>query len=282
VSPSPEGTVTRWLKNVGDAVALDEPLLEISTDKVDTEIPSPVAGVLLEISAAVDVTVEVGAELAVVGEASEESAPPTPPPAPPAPAPVPATPAPTPVSATAGPIGAAPTSTTRVVEVDLTAVEQQCSDAGLPRIAFVAKVVADALRTSALVGTTGAFAVAVGAEPASVLVDGADLTVTGVARKLADQAGEHDARAGLLLADSGGSGVLIESPALSGPRLVVLTLGASVKRPVVVVGDRFGDTIALRQLAYLTLVCDERTDGGAATAFLVDLKARLEDGRFTL
>ena len=46
-----EGTVTRWLKNVGDTVAMDEPLLEVSTDKVDTEIPSPAAGVLLQITA---------------------------------------------------------------------------------------------------------------------------------------------------------------------------------------------------------------------------------------
>jgi 2-oxoglutarate dehydrogenase E2 component (dihydrolipoamide succinyltransferase) len=66
-----EGTVTRWLKNVGDTVAVDEPLVEISTDKVDTEIPSPVAGVLLEIKAAEDETIEVGAELAVIGDASE-------------------------------------------------------------------------------------------------------------------------------------------------------------------------------------------------------------------
>ena len=62
-----EGTVTRWLKQVGDDVAVDEPLLEVSTDKVDTEIPSPVAGKLLEIKVQEDETVEVGAELAVVG-----------------------------------------------------------------------------------------------------------------------------------------------------------------------------------------------------------------------
>ena len=58
-----EGTVTRWLKQVGDEVAVDEPLLEVSTDKVDTEIPSPVAGTLLEIKAQEDETVEVGAVL---------------------------------------------------------------------------------------------------------------------------------------------------------------------------------------------------------------------------
>src|SRR3954466_1803860 len=63
-----EGTVTRWLKNVGDTIAVDEPLLEVSTDKVDTEIPSPVAGTLQEILAQEDETVPVGADLAVIGE----------------------------------------------------------------------------------------------------------------------------------------------------------------------------------------------------------------------
>ena len=62
-----EGTVTRWLKQVGDEVAVDEPLLEVSTDKVDTEIPSPVAGTLIEIKADEDETVEVGAQLAIIG-----------------------------------------------------------------------------------------------------------------------------------------------------------------------------------------------------------------------
>jgi pyruvate dehydrogenase E2 component (dihydrolipoamide acetyltransferase) len=70
-----EGTVTRWLKNIGDSVEVDEPLLEVSTDKVDTEIPSPVAGTLQEILAQEDETVPVGADLAVIGEgaASGES-----------------------------------------------------------------------------------------------------------------------------------------------------------------------------------------------------------------
>ncbi len=68
-----EGTVTRWLKSVGDHVGLDEPLLEVSTDKVDTEIPSPVAGVLLEILVNEDDTVPVGADLALVGDPSEAS-----------------------------------------------------------------------------------------------------------------------------------------------------------------------------------------------------------------
>ncbi|MER6130322.1 biotin/lipoyl-containing protein, partial [Streptomyces sp. NPDC001795] len=62
-----EGTVTRWLKSVGDSVEADEPLLEVSTDKVDTEIPAPASGVLLEIVVGEDETAEVGAKLAVIG-----------------------------------------------------------------------------------------------------------------------------------------------------------------------------------------------------------------------
>jgi len=97
-----EGTVTRWLKNEGDMVAVDEPLLEVSTDKVDTEIPSPVAGILQKIVVAVDSTVAVGAELAVIADGA--AAPQTPPPAAPvAAAPVaPVTPPP------AAPVAAAP------------------------------------------------------------------------------------------------------------------------------------------------------------------------------
>ena len=64
-----EGTVTRWLKQEGDTVEVDEPLLEVSTDKVDTEIPSPVAGVLTKIIANEDDTVEVGGDLGTIGDA---------------------------------------------------------------------------------------------------------------------------------------------------------------------------------------------------------------------
>jgi 2-oxoglutarate dehydrogenase E2 component (dihydrolipoamide succinyltransferase) len=69
-----EGTITRWLKAVGDTVAADEPLLEVSTDKVDTEIPAPASGVLLSIDAAEDDTVEVGGVLAVIGEPDDAAA----------------------------------------------------------------------------------------------------------------------------------------------------------------------------------------------------------------
>ena len=95
-----EGTVTRWLKKEGDQIAVDEPLLEVSTDKVDTEIPSPVAGVLQKIVVQVDSTVAVGAELAVISESGSPAKATTPAPVS-TPAPV-ATPAPvstpTPVS----------------------------------------------------------------------------------------------------------------------------------------------------------------------------------------
>jgi pyruvate dehydrogenase E2 component (dihydrolipoamide acetyltransferase) len=83
-----EGTVTQWLKKEGDTVEVDEPLLEVSTDKVDTEVPSPVAGVLLKIVAPEDAEVEVGGELAIIGDPSEASGG-----APAAPAPDSATPA---------------------------------------------------------------------------------------------------------------------------------------------------------------------------------------------
>ncbi len=106
-----EGTVTRWLKAEGDHVALDEPLLEVSTDKVDTEIPSPAAGVLQKILVGVDSVAPVGAELALIADgASAPAAPATPQVSTPAPAPTPtptptptpvATPAPAPVAATA-------------------------------------------------------------------------------------------------------------------------------------------------------------------------------------
>ncbi|MFB7592666.1 2-oxoglutarate dehydrogenase, E2 component, dihydrolipoamide succinyltransferase [Streptomyces sp. NPDC056169] len=98
-----EGTVTRWLKSVGETVEADEPLLEVSTDKVDTEIPAPVSGVLLEITVAEDESAEVGAKLAVIGVAGAAPAAPAAP-APAAPVAAPA-PAPAPV-APAAPVAA--------------------------------------------------------------------------------------------------------------------------------------------------------------------------------
>ena len=109
-----EGTITRWFKKVGDTIAADEPLFEVSTDKVDTEVPSPIAGTLTEIRVAEGETVAVGTVIAVVGGADAAPAPPpvaTPAPAPviaPAPAPAPvATPAPAPAPVATAPVVAA-------------------------------------------------------------------------------------------------------------------------------------------------------------------------------
>jgi pyruvate dehydrogenase E2 component (dihydrolipoamide acetyltransferase) len=93
-----EGTVTRWLKAEGDHVNVDEPLLEVSTDKVDTEIPSPVSGTLQKIVVQVDQTVPVGAELAIIADGAATSAP----------APAPAAPVSAPVVETPAPVAAAP------------------------------------------------------------------------------------------------------------------------------------------------------------------------------
>jgi 2-oxoglutarate dehydrogenase E2 component (dihydrolipoamide succinyltransferase) len=111
-----EGTVTRWLKQVGDPIEVDEPLLEVSTDKVDTEIPSPVAGVVLELSVAEDETAAVGAQLALIGAAGGAPAPAAPAPAAPAPAapaqaapaPTAPTPPPAPAPTAPAPVAAAP------------------------------------------------------------------------------------------------------------------------------------------------------------------------------
>ncbi len=88
-----EGTITKWLKQVGDQVAVDEPLFEVSTDKVDSEVPSPVAGVLTEIVVPEGDTVDVGERLAVIGDGAGAAAPAAPTAAEPVPAPAPAPPA---------------------------------------------------------------------------------------------------------------------------------------------------------------------------------------------
>ena len=128
-----EGTISRWLKAVGETVEVDEPLLEVSTDKVDTEIPSPVAGTLLEIRFNEDDVAEVGAVLAVIGEASET---PTPPAAP-EPQPVAET-APTPVAEpapAATPESATPqaASTGDVTEVVLPALGESVTEGTISR-----------------------------------------------------------------------------------------------------------------------------------------------------
>ena len=104
-----EGTVSSWLKAVGDTVEADEPLLEVATDKVDTEVPSPASGVLLEIRVPEDETVEVGTVLAIIGDPSQAGSAPAP--AAPAPQAAPEPPAPAPTAEAPAPATPAPVST---------------------------------------------------------------------------------------------------------------------------------------------------------------------------
>jgi len=125
-----EGTVTRWLKAEGDHVAVDEPLLEVSTDKVDTEIPSPVAGTLQKIVVGVDQTVAVGAELAVIADGAAAPVAATPAPAPVAPV---ATPAPVAPVATPAPVAAAATSNSSGTVITMPALGESVSEGTVTR-----------------------------------------------------------------------------------------------------------------------------------------------------
>ena len=118
-----EGTVTRWLKSEGDHVAMDEPLLEVSTDKVDTEIPSPVAGILQKIVVAIDQTVPVGAELAIIADGAVPAS--TPAPAAPVAA-APVTPPP------AAPVAAAPATSAGTI-ITMPALGESVSEGTVTR-----------------------------------------------------------------------------------------------------------------------------------------------------
>ncbi|MGA5363869.1 2-oxoglutarate dehydrogenase, E2 component, dihydrolipoamide succinyltransferase [Streptomyces purpurascens] len=149
-----EGTVTRWLKSVGDSVEADEPLLEVSTDKVDTEIPAPTAGTLLEIVVGEDETAEVGAKLAVIGVAgaAPAAAPAPAAPAPAAEAPAPAAPA---APAPAAPAPAAPAPAPQAPSAP--APQQQTTPAPEPAPSAPAPAPAQAPAPAAGSGDDGAY-----------------------------------------------------------------------------------------------------------------------------
>jgi 2-oxoglutarate dehydrogenase E2 component (dihydrolipoamide succinyltransferase) len=121
-----EGTVTRWLKSEGDHVAMDEPLLEVSTDKVDTEIPSPVAGILQKIVVAIDQTVPVGAELAIIADGAAPASTPA------AAAPVAAAPVTPPPAAPAAPVAAAPATSAGTI-ITMPALGESVSEGTVTR-----------------------------------------------------------------------------------------------------------------------------------------------------
>ena len=126
-----EGTVTRWLKAEGDHVNVDEPLLEVSTDKVDTEIPSPVAGILQKIVVQIDQTVPVGAELAIIADGATASVP-----APAAPVAAPVVSKPEPVVAapvTPAPVATAPAASGSGTVITMPALGESVSEGTVTR-----------------------------------------------------------------------------------------------------------------------------------------------------
>ena len=365
-----EGTVSRWLKAVGDTVEADEPLLEVSTDKVDTEVPSPASGTLLEIKVPEDEDAEVGAVLAIIGDPSTaESAPePTEPKAEPAekaepepvkskaekaPAPAPAASA-TPAPASPKPAGSARKASqevspeaaalrgttekmsrlrkviasrmveslqvsaqlTATVEVDMTAISRirkaekaafkAREGVGLSYLPFITKAVVEALKANPKFNAnidTEAGTITYGASenigiavdtPRGLLVpvikNAGDLNIAGLAHQIGDLAARTrdnkvtpDELAGgtFTITNYGSAGALFDTPIVNQPEVAILGTGALVKRPVVVTNEFGEDTMAIRDMMYLSLSYDHRLiDGAVAARFLSGIKARLEEGDF--
>jgi pyruvate dehydrogenase E2 component (dihydrolipoamide acetyltransferase) len=157
-----EGTVTRWLKKVGESVAVDEPLVEVSTDKVDTEIPSPVAGVIEQILVQEDETVQVGAVLVIIGDGSGSAAP--------------AAPAAEPVAEAVAPVVEAPVVAAPVVSAPVVAA---------PVVA--APVVAAPVVSAPVVAAAVVVAAVATPAPAAPVSDAG--YVTPLVRKLAQESG---------------------------------------------------------------------------------------------
>ncbi|HET8895971.1 MAG TPA: 2-oxoglutarate dehydrogenase, E2 component, dihydrolipoamide succinyltransferase [Protaetiibacter sp.] len=194
-----EGTVTRWLKKVGDSVEVDEPLLEVSTDKVDTEIPSPVAGVIEEILVAEDETVEVGAPLVRIGDGSGggEAAPAAPAEAPAPAAEAPAAEAPAPAADAPAPAAEAPAPATEapapVAEAPAAAAEAPAPAAEAPAETPAAAAEAPAAPAEAPAAPAEAPAAEAPAAPAAEAPAAAPASrvgyVTPIVRKLATEKG---------------------------------------------------------------------------------------------
>ncbi|MET9787871.1 2-oxoglutarate dehydrogenase, E2 component, dihydrolipoamide succinyltransferase [Streptomyces canus] len=274
-----EGTVTRWLKEVGEEVAEDEPLLEVSTDKVDTEIPSPAAGVLLEIVVGEDETAEVGAKLAVIGAPgaapAAAPAPAAPAPAAEAPAPAPAAEAPAPAPAPAAP---APAPAPAPQAPSAPAPQQQAAPAPAPAPAAPAPApapVTPAAAPAATSGDDGAYVTPLVRKLAAE--NGVDLAAvkgTGVGGRVRKQDVIAAAEAAKAAAAAPAPAAAAPAPAAKkAPSLEASPLrGQTVKMPRIrkVIGDNM--VKALHEQAQLSSVVE------VDVTRLMKLRARAKDG----
>ena len=232
-----EGTITKWFKQVGDSVAEDEPLFEVSTDKVDTEVPSPVAGVLTEIRVPEGDTVAVGTVIAVVGAAGSAPAPAAAPAATPAPAPAPTpAPAPAPVSTPAPAPAAAPVVSAPAPVIPPLPAAPAASTEGLVLSPVVRKIIAENGLNAASIRGTGP--------------------------------GGRITREDALAAIGSAPAVATPAPAVASPAVAPAAAPAARPAPRVVAGAR-DEVVALSKIRQATGAHMVASMGTSATAFSV-------------
>ena len=306
-----EGTVINWYKKVGDAVKADEPLFDVETEKVTTEIPAPASGVLKEIRVETGVAVPVGTVLAVIEAGAATAKPPV------TPAAVAAAAAPKPASAsddemvplsrirqqTAAHLVQSIATSAHVlqaVEVDYQRVEQARKGKGLTYLPFIARAVCLAIAEFPWVNASFA-GEALKVHKRVHLGIAVDLDFKGLVvpvvrdahkRDLADLAREMNrlaqgARAGTLkpdemagatytLSNNGSFGTFFTAPIISQPQVAILSTDGVRKKPVVVEAPG-GDSIVVRPVGVLAHSFDHRAfDGAYSAAFLRKLKEILE------
>src|SRR5438309_2094478 len=295
-----EGTVSKWLKKLGDPVKRDEPLFEISTDKVDAEIPAPTAGVLAEIKVQEGQTVPVQTLVAVIETDKGASATAAPSAAAQrAPAASGAAVASSPPAATA-PSRPLPPSTAPVKAGDGAATGAE-RGAYLTYLAFIAKACAENLRkhrivNAAVSGDTIIYrqdvnigiAVALDWGLIVPVVKRADeLSLSGLARAISDLgerartkklSPDEIQRGTFTITNPGVFGSYAGAPIINQPQVAILGVGAIEKRPKVVALSDGTDTIAIRTMGMVSMSYDHRVvDGADADRFLADVKRTLEN-----
>ena len=299
-----EGTIVSWAKQIGDRVQADETICEISTDKIDTEIPAPVTGIVAEILVEVDTTVEVGVVLARIAA-----------PEPPMHIESPYRPDPVPVTGTGQlsrmrrQIGAhmkrsleTAAHCTTWIEVDMTRVQTARSRLGVTALSFVAGAVIAALREHPQLNATLegerytqhadinlGIAVSLGDDGLIVPVihRAHELSVEGLAARIRDLATRARARelkpdevrgGTFTITNPGQYGSIMATPIINQPQVAILDLEAIVKRPVVVTDADGNDSIAIRAMTILGLSWDHRAlDGALSAQFLASVKRGLEN-----